>query len=420
MTIAIRLSPKRGLTKIGQRIQCPSMKIAIIHSSAAGFFPRFYSALSTAIRRGGNECRLFVPNTRTNRLSSLKDIHVWGTRINTFAHQRLSALTGLQDVYSVLDTLLLIRDLRAYKPDIIHLQIINDKVLNLMILKQYIERYHLPVVWTMHDCRAITGRCAYFDEIGCERWIDGCGHCPQKELYEPTLIDASHVVWSYRKKMTNGISNLTIVTPSLWLSELLKKSYLSAKSIEVVHNGIDVESFNRHSQHPKILDVSGRKIVLGVAASWELRKGLNYFKRLAQDLPKDRYQVVLVGRLSQSIANVQVLSPTNSLEELAKIYQKASVFVNPTLADNFPTTNIEALACGVPIVTFQTGGSAECLADGCGLAVPKMDYQSLLDAVIEVCENENVYSEEKCKARAKYFSLEQYDIYNEIYNRITS
>lgn len=398
------------------------MRVAILHSGISGFFPRFYAALHSSIVEKGNECRLFVPHTKTNRRVNVADKYLFGFRSNTFIHQQLYRLTGLQDVFSVFSTVSLIFALKKYKADVLHCHIINDKYICIPLLLKYAERVKLPIVWTMHDCRAFTGRCAYYDEINCHRWQNGCGSCPQKQLYNPTWIDNSKWQWKMREKWAYKYQdlNLTIVTPSQWLCNEIGKSFLRDYQRIVIHNGIDIEQFSNlydariAQQIPK-----GKKVVLGLAHAWEERKGLSVFKRLAKDLPSS-YQVVLAGHLPEKIENTISFPPTTDVSILATLYHSASVFVNPTMADNFPTTHLESLASGTPIVTYQTGGSMEAMDAHSGIAVPRGDYYALLTAVQQICENKEQYHSSACKNRARLFSNIRYNEYVEIYKQITS
>ena len=95
---------------------------------------------------------------------------------------------------------------------------------------------------------------------------------------------------------------------------------------------------------------------------------------------------------------------TESQAELAKIYSSADVFINPTREDTFPTVNIEAIACGTPVITFNTGGSPEIIDETCGIVVPKNDVEGMKTAIINVCENKP-FSKEDCVTRAKNYDM---------------
>lgn len=400
------------------------MKIAIITSAYTGFFPSFYKNLSAAIRKRGDESILLLPNSGINRGNN--DAILWGYRLNWFIHYYLYRLFGLQDIFSILSTYDLIRKLKRAHPDIIHLHVINAWVINMPIFIHFISNSKIKVVWTMHDCRAFTGRCAYFDEVSCDKWKTGCGACPQKTNYWPTIIDSSHAVWYFRKSYSSKFKELTIVTPSIWLKDLVKQSFFKKFHITCIYNGIDVQRLS-----PKIRlktaffeRLRGLKIILGVAAIWEDRKGFNSFLYLAKYIPQD-WRIILVGKLNglQIKAlpqNIVYYGSTNNQSELISLYQRADVFVNPTLADNFPTTNIESLACGTPVVTFNTGGCGEAIDDRSGIVVEKGDNHALLNAVKCVISNTDIFSAENCMKRSLRFSLSQYDKYTQLYHTINN
>lgn len=398
------------------------MKIAIVHSGNAGFFPRFYKSLRDAIVSHGDETFLLAPNSGRNKRNRLPDQIVFGSRLNWWIHSRLFFLFGIQDVFSFLDTLAFLRKIHRYKPDLIHLHLINDKFINIPLFVQYVNYYMIPVIWTMHDCRAFTGGCPYFDEVGCDRWKTGCGSCPQKE----TWIDRTKWQWSFRNKWHNKIKNLTIVTPSQWLADFVCQSIMKEHTCKVIYNGVDTDRFSQ----PASFDIYSsysiskeRKIVLGCAINWEKRKGMIFFEQLASILPAN-YQIVLVGGIADvdkkrlSRKGIIVVGRTKTFDEMKAWYQNASVFVNPTLADNFPTTNIEALASGTPVVTFMTGGSPECLSENCGIAIEKGNLENLKTAIIKVVEYRSIYSSKTCIARSNAFSNRQYDEYVKLYHSI--
>lgn len=398
------------------------MKIAVLHSGNSGFFPRFYQDLCVAADKRGDEIMAFAPRSGLNLRRPLSRQIIWGNRWNWHFHFRMYKLTGLQDIWSPFSTYDLIRKLEAYDPDLVHLNVVNQWDTSFPQLIRYINKKGIPVVWTFHDTRVFTGRCAYFDEASCFRWQTGCGKCPKEGLYQPSLIDNTRLEWKLRNRWFNGIKKLHIVTPSEWMASLVKMSFLKDKPVTVINNGVDTTAFSKEINVivDKLEGVQG-KIVLGVAAGWEHRKGLDSMLWLSKHLPEG-YQMVLVGlRPGQESTlpdNIIGICRTNSKEELIAIYQKATVFVNATLADNFPTVNIEALGAGLPVVTFETGGSGECLAKGCGMSVPKGDNNALLKAVIEVASHPEFYSKENCIRRSRDFSLRQFDKYVELYHQL--
>lgn len=280
---------------------------------------------------------------------------------------------------------------QGYKPDIIHLHNIHGYYLNIEILFNYLKRVDIPVVWTLHDAWPFTGHCVYFDYVGCNKWKTGCGRCPQKGKYPSSLfLDRSARNLRNKQAIFSGVKNMTLVTPSEWLAGLTRETYLSMYSVEVINNGIDTERFKPAPQSAiQELGLSEKKVVLGVSLGWGPHKRLDYLVRMAGDLGEE-YQVVLIGLNKSQIEslpkNVIGFEKTRDVEELVAWYSKASVYVNPTMEDNYPTVNLEAQACGTPVVTFLSGGSAECIKDGYGIAVERGNYEALVQAVHDVAE----------------------------------
>jgi glycosyltransferase involved in cell wall biosynthesis len=311
-----------------------------------------------------------------------------------------------------------IKKIEEYKPDLIQLHIMHGYYINLEILFKYIKKKNIPVVWTFHDCWAFTGHCPYFDLVGCDKWKTGCHDCQQKK-HHPTswLVDNSEWNWKKKKELFNGIGNFTIVTPSEWMAGLVRQSFLKDCRIEVINNGINLNDFkptqgNVYDKH----DINkGKKIVLGVSSSWVKSKGIEDFTLLAERLPTD-YQVVLVGLTKEQKeslpSNIIGIQRTDSVHELAELYTAAEVFVNPTYEDNYPTTNLEALACGTPVVTYRTGGSAEAVQEsGCGEIVDQGDIEGLKSAIMCQCknqkENRSLYKCDEYLNYQKYYKLYQ-------------
>ncbi len=402
------------------------MKIAFINAVNDGFFPRMYKDYLAAIEKSGDECVLLSPKNFTNKRRPQPKQIFWGTYLNFHIHRRLYMLFGVQDIFSFFETLHLLWLLKRVKPDVIHLHVVNTWCINFPLFVRYVNKHKIPVVWTMHDCRALTGRCAHFEQVNCFEWETGCKKCKHPKEYWPTLLNNTHLQWKIREKLSKKLKNLTIITPSHWLEEYVKKSYFKQHTIETIHNGINTTNFSVPTtfSHPVIEGNKGKKIVLCVASFMGKYKGLYDLIEVSRNLPAD-YQLVLVGYISESDAqlvppNVICLPRTSSVDELISLYQNATVFANLTHIDNFPTVNIEALAAGLPIVTYNTGGSPEAIDKTCGIVVEKGNREQALKAIIEVCENRDIYTKENCQKRAKEFSVTQYDKYIELYRKLLS
>ena len=257
---------------------------------------------------------------------------------------------------------------KKYDPDIIHLHNIHGYYINIEVLFKYLAESNKPVIWTLHDCWAFTGHCAYYSYVKCDKWKTGCFNCPQKKRYPSSLLwDASKQNWQKKKALFTSVKNMTLVTPSKWLANEVKKSFLSNYPMKVIANGIDLDVFKpTPSDFKEKNGLVGKKIILGVASSWSECKGLKDFIELSKILD-EKYKIVLVGLSGNQIKelqeNVMAISRTNNVKELAEIYTAADIFFNPTYEDTFPTVNLEAQACGTPVITYRTGGSVESVPE---------------------------------------------------------
>ncbi len=252
-----------------------------------------------------------------------------------------------------------------FNPDLVWLHNIHGYYIHVETLFDWIKkREDMQVKWTLHDCWAFTGHCSFFTMAKCEKWKTNCSSCSQKLSYPSSLLkDNSKENFLRKKKAFSGVKNMQLITPSKWLADLVKESILKEYPVEVRYNTIDTTVFKPTSSNfRKNHGLEGKKIILGVASVWDERKGLKDFLRLA-DVLDDRYAIVLVGvnkkQMKALPERIIAIQRTNSATELAEIYSAADVFFNPTYEDNYPTVNLEAQACGTPVITYRTGGSVE-------------------------------------------------------------
>lgn len=335
----------------------------------------------------------------------------WDSRI----HGWWSRLTMFKGTGSVLKTCRFLKKVKKFGPDVIHLHNLHGSYINLPLLFRYIKKHRIRVVWTLHDCWAFTAICSHFAMVGCEKWRDGCYHCPQRRRFSSAPLDMTKMVWKAKRGWFTGVPELTVVTPSHWLESLARKSFLGEYSVRTIYNGIDLEVF-----HPTSSDfrqkhgLENKKIVLGVAFDWGYGKGLDVFIRLAERLG-DTYRIVLVGTNPvidrQLPGNILSIHRTADRKGLAAIYTAADVFFNPTREEVLGLVNLEALACGTPVITFRTGGSPECVNDRCGAVIDCDDVDAAWDQIHRIC-TEKPYGQEQCRRRAmefdKHRSIAQY------------
>ena len=339
-----------------------------------------------------------------------------GSDLEVKIHGVLSRITDRQGFYGTSATKKLIEKIKDYNPDIIHLHNIHGYYLNVAILFDFLKEYNKPIVWTLHDCWAFTGHCAYFSFNGCEKWKTECNTCPLKKDYPTSLVmDNSKKNYQQKKELFTKPQNITFVTPSNWLKDLTEKSFLGKYPVKVINNGIDLTKFKpTESDFRERNNLQDKFIILGVASIWEERKGLKDFIKLNEMLSENE-KIVLVGLDDNQLAtlpeSIMGIKRTNSIEELAEIYSSADVFVNPTYEDNYPTTNLEAISCGTPVVTYITGGSPESVFEGNGFSVPQGDVKGIYDAIKKV---------DGCKTPTKDFfdASKRYKEYVDLYKEI--
>lgn len=388
------------------------MKIAEINMVAIGSTGKIMLQIAERAREKGHIVKTFSTNVFSTKYKKLppppnSDHEYFGSYFENGIHTTLGKITGHNGSFSRFATFRLIRKLKKFNPDVIHLHNLHAFCINLPMLFGYIKKNNIKTVWTLHDCWSFTGHCPHFDMIGCDKWKTGCHTCPQfNSDYLHTYRDASKKMYKLKKKWFTGVKDMTLVTPSNWLAGLVKESFLKEYPVKVINNGIDLSVFKPiESSFRKEYACEDKFIILGVSFGWGVKKGLDVFIELSKRLD-ERFQIVLVGTSddidAQLPSNIISIHQTQNQQELADIYTAADVFVNPTREDTFPTVNIESLACGTPIVTFNTGGSPEVCDETCGIVVPKDDIEALVDAIYNVYDNKP-FSKEACIEHAKAF-----------------
>ena len=293
----------------------------------------------------------------------------------------------------------LIKKIKEYNPDIIHLHNIHGYYVNVEMLINFLKEYGKPVVWTMHDCWAFTGYCSDAYYVNCEKYQKECKNCDHWFAY-PFSIFKQNVTKDFykKKKLLEDFDNLTIVTPSRWLGGICNLSFLRNKQTVTVNNGIDLNDFKPSKEKNK------KFTVLAVASFWTKDKGSEDLNKLVKLLDRD-IEVVVVGNGSDKIEGVKSISHTNNKAELVDLYSSAHVLINPTLDDNFPSVNIESIACGTPVITYRTGGSPEIIDGKTGVVVDKGNYRAMAEVVNSLYKNYYFRSED-CVERSKRYSKE--------------
>ena len=311
-----------------------------------------------------------------------------GNELDVNVHALKARLCDGMGLGSKTATRQFIKWVREYDPDVIHLHNIHGYYINIPVLFSYLQRCDKKIIWTLHDCWSFTGHCMYFNYENCEKYKTGCGACPQRGVYPKRIgPDRSAYNFTLKQNLITGIPNFYIVTPSQWLKNLALQSYLKNYPIDVINNGVDTNVFKPISSDIlSRLGIADKKVILGVAAVWDRRKGMSDFIELSR-LIDDSYKIVLVGLSSKQIQelpeNIIGIERTDSVAELVELYSAAYVFVNATYEDNYPTTNLEAIACGTPVITYDTGGSPES-ANIYGITLKEKSARAICDALAEI------------------------------------
>ena len=402
------------------------MKIAQINFVTYGSTGKIMLQIAQTARQHGHQVKTFstVEFSKFGRKHlTMPEGHMeFGSFWENGIHHYCGTLLGLDGCFSQLGTQQLIRALEEFQPDIIHLHNLHGFRQNLPMLFHYIKKHNIRVVWTLHDCWTFTGHCPHFTMIKCDRWKTGCHHCPQPRVYPKMYLDASRVMYRAKQRWFGGISDMTIVTPSQWLANLAKQSFLKDYPVRVINNGIDLDLFRPTTSDFRERHGIGQDqfMLLGVAFGWGARKGLDVFVELANRLGSD-YRIVLVGTDEwtdkQLLPNIISIHKTQNQQELAEIYSAADLLVNPTREENYPTVNMESIACGTPVLTFRTGGSPEIPNETCGCVVDCDDVEAMEQAIRRICAK-HPYSLEACLERAKSFDMKiKFEEYVKLYEK---
>ena len=315
-------------------------------------------------------------------------------------HGLLTRAFDLHGFGSKKPTRLFLRWIEQYDPDVIWLHNIHGYYIHVGELFEWIKNRQimqkqngLPVMqirWTLHDCWSFTGHCAHFSFVGCDKWKTGCGNCPQKKEYPGTyLIDRSYRNWNEKRSLFTGVMNMTIITPSQWLANLVKMSFLREYPIEVKHNTVDYSVFKpTRSDFREQYGLTGKIMILGVSSIWNKRKGLDDFIALSGRLDENSYHLVLVGvteKQKSKLDNTGILCITHveSQKRLAEIYSAADVFVNFSREESFGLTTLEAISCGTKVLVYEDTACEEVVKEYGGVAVPR-NLDNVISTITEL------------------------------------
>ena len=376
------------------------MKLLQINSSVnSGSTGRIAEDIGRVFMDYGHES--YIAYGRTGNTSASNTIRI-GNKLSNYLHVSKSMLLDRHGFGSAEATKQFIKQVEKIGPDAIGLHNIHGYYIHIKYLFEFLSGLNIPVFWTLHDCWSYTGHCSYYDSHNCRKWETECRNCPKTAYYPKSLfLDQSNRNFREKRELFGALKDLTIITPSRWLKDEVSRSFLQEYECRVIHNGTDTEVF-RPVNTPS---ASEEKIILGVANIWDARKGLHDFLRIAEELDSG-WKIVLIGlkpvQIEKLPANITGIQRTENVAQLVEWYSRATVFVNPTYQDNFPTTNIEALACGTPVITYRTGGSPEAVDEHTGVVVEKGNADALIQSIYAIADRiqQGEKIKEACRERA--------------------
>lgn len=364
--------------------------------------------LATALELQGHECFIAYGQISKGYTKTFKV----GTSLENHYHNLGSRITGKQGYFTKSGTEKLVKFIEEFNPDVIHLHNLHGNYLNLEILFQYLIKVQKPVVWTLHDCWAFTGKCAHYTEVGCYKWQTHCHKCPQVHSYPPSiLLDKSEAMFTDKKKWFAALNNLTLIPVSHWLEDEVKKSFLNKYPIKMIYNWVDHNIFkhNVNSLKSKYKINQNKFIILGVSAGWTAKSSkFQDFLLLSKIIDKDM-QIVLIGKKDNAIEfppNIINIPYIETSRELAQLYSDADVYVHLSREDTFGKVIAEALSCGTPAIVYNVTGCPELVGEGCGYIVAKGHVEKINEKILLIKK----YGRDHYSSFCRQFVLDNFDI----------
>ena len=339
-----------------------------------------------------------------------------GGVLENHLHNIGSRLYGKQGYFSTKGTINLIKLINKIDPDVIHLRNLHGNYLNIEILFDYLLKVQKPVVWSLHDCWAFTGKCAHYTDATCYKWETECHTCPQVKKYPASIfLDQTKKMFRDKSKWFNSINNLTIVPVSKWLETEVKKSFFKYKNINQIYNWINHDIFKPLKVKEKVkvkakYGISSAKfIVLCVSAAWNStsNKYVDVIK-LSNLIDHNTIQIVLVGKIKKQelTKNIIHLPYLHGEEELSKIYSIADTYVHLSTEDTFGKVIAEAMSCGTPAIVYNSTACPEIIGEGCGYVVEKRNVRIIYEKIQIIKEN----GKKKYSSNCRNYAIDNFDL----------
>lgn len=313
-----------------------------------------------------------------------------GNTLDRKLHAVLSRLTGLQGYFSTLPTLRLIRQLKRYQPDVVHLRNLHSNYIHLGMLLRYLAKADIPTVITLHDCWFYTGKCTYYVSAACQKWQHQCGSCPLLHIdnVNPTFFfDTTSKCLADKKKWLSAIPRLAVVGVSQWVTqEVANGSILASRNPVTIYNWIDFDTFQpRQSDLREKHGLEKRFVILVVASTISRIKCLDEINAIARQMP-EHWALVAIGATTDPLPECVIHIPqTDNAVTLAEYYSMADVCLNTTLYETFGKVTVESMCCGTPVIVYRNTASPELVEDGCGEVVEQAQgMEAVMEALRKV------------------------------------
>ncbi len=368
----------------------------------------------------------YITYARGNNPSKSKVIKI-GNYLGILYHLLQTRLFDNHGFASTIATKKLIKQIKIIKPDIIQLHQLHGYYLNIKVLFEYLASTNTPIVWSLHDCWAMTGHCAHFALIGCEKWKTQCFKCPQKNTYPKSLLfDRSRINYVEKRKLFTSVTKMMIVPTSSWVEGLAKESYLKNIPMKMITNGVDTDVFVPQTTKFEVktkYKILGEFMILGVGTEWNENKGLYDYFELRKRLPKT-HSIVLVGvskeQLKKLPKDIIGIERTENVNELVQLYSAADVVTSLSYLETFGLTPVEGFACGTPAIVYNSTASPELIVPGVGFVIKPGNIDELVAAIHKIESKGKESFTDACRERALKFynKRERYSEYIKLYNRL--
>ncbi len=381
--------------------------------------------------QAGIECYVASPD---KKVLNAKHGYIIGNMIDHKLHALLSRIHGKQAYFSHIPTRNLIRWMDKIKPDIVHLHNLHSNYIHLNILLQYLAKKDIKTIITLHDCWFFTGGCFHYTAIGCYKWLVDCKNCPKKKQDTPSFFRKhSAKILADRKKKLLAIPHLYITDVSEWMSHEALKSFLRDTPNYIIRNGIDMQIFRPlHSDFRIRLGLENKYVILGPASKWLLPVNRDLLINFVGQMQTDEIlllfgvctdkQMDYLDSLHFLDGKVRTYGYTKNRKELAALYTMSDIFVNTTHEDSLSLINVEAQACGTPVVTFDQTGPKETVDNVNSFNVPVGDVEKLYKKIKLVRKSSKEVISRKCQmfVENKFDMHNNYQLYIKLYKYIYS